>query len=424
MLKKALIKFRDLLANFFAISNSYFFTAIVWRISLRRIHNGGEKTSGKKIILLSRPGGNEDVQHALNYAGKPCSYYLFPRALLKQIFNIYLDGLVSDADYRNLTPDIEANKKKYRNHLAKVIGWFNILFGINAFIEFNITYYAEKELAEVAKLHGINFITLHKECLKTEAASGVWADFLENRHYKFNIDSIAVYNEMTKNALLKSGLGKLNNVVVTGCSRVDLAHLVRFQRKELIHKKVVFFMIQNNAGIFFKKDGLKDDFKTLSFKVTKELVEFARQNSDVEFVFKAKVAIFESQTKFLNGDIPENIRLSCDDLIHDLLADASVVVGFNTTANFEAIASGCQVVSPELFSDVPDSLKDYVFSLRGAAYLPTNVEEFHETVNKLIAKNTFDRELTEDKIRVLNDVVGNSDGNAGKRTMKLIEDNI
>jgi len=424
-LKIMLIYFRDWLSKLFAISNSYLFTAIIWRISLRKIHDGGVRFGRKKVILLSRAGGNEDVQNALNYAVKPCSYYLFPRSLLKQIFTIYLDGLVSDGDYRNLTPDIEHKKMLYREHLTKVLGWFNKLFGLNAFIEFNITYYAEKELAEAAKLHKIRFITIHKECIKTESASKSWAEFLRERHYKFNIDSIAVYNEVTRNALLESGLAEKKNIAVTGCSRVDLAHQQRLKRNRLVNKKLVYFMMQNNAGIGFKKEGFKDDFEALSVKVTQELIDLACQNPDVEFIFKAKIALFELQKKFLNGDeVPPNIKIVCEDLVHDLLAEASVVVGFNTTANFEAIASGCQVVSPELFSEVPSSLKSYIFSLNEAAYLPVNEEEFRKTVNELLAKNKFNRELSDAKIRLLNDAVGNGDGKAGERLMQQIENQI
>ena len=109
---------------------------------------------------------------------------------------------------------------------------------------------------------------------------------------------------------------------------------------------------------------------------------------------------------------------------HDLLADASIVVGFNTTAVFEAIASGCQVISPELFSEVPASLKEYVFNLNDAAYLPRNSTEFSKTVKELLVENKFDKKLSDAKINLLNKVLGNGDGKAGERLMKLIERNI
>ena len=98
------------MSRFFAVNNSYFFTAIIWRVSLRKLHVKSSKVDRKKLIILSRAGGNEDVQNALKNAIKPCSYYLFPRSLVKHIFAIYLDGLVSDADYRSTTPDINYKK--------------------------------------------------------------------------------------------------------------------------------------------------------------------------------------------------------------------------------------------------------------------------------------------------------------------------
>jgi len=101
---------RDRISRFFAVTNSYFFTAIIWRISLRKIKKNSTNFSKKKVIILSRAGGNEDVQNALKSAIKPCSYYLFPRSLVKHIFAIYLDGLVSDADYRSSTSEIKKKK--------------------------------------------------------------------------------------------------------------------------------------------------------------------------------------------------------------------------------------------------------------------------------------------------------------------------
>ena len=185
-IKMLLISYRDIASRFFARSNSYFFTAILWRISLRHIHGGGPKFGRKKVIVLSRAGGNDDVQNALQYSVKPHSYYLFPRSILKHIFAIYLEGLVADSDYRSLTPEIENKKNLYRKHLSKVLGWFSRLFGVNAFIEFNITYHAEKELAEAAKSHKISFITLQKECLRSEVSSKLWSEFLKEKHPKYN----------------------------------------------------------------------------------------------------------------------------------------------------------------------------------------------------------------------------------------------
>ncbi|MBT5399548.1 hypothetical protein HOL24_03285 [bacterium] len=425
-IKYFLIIYRDAISRFFAITNSYFFTAIIWRLSLRKIHDGGYKSKGKKVIILSRAGGSEDVQNALKNAIKPCSYYLFPRSLVKHIFAIYLDGLVSDADYRSTTSDIKNKKLLYKNHLSRVLFWFKKLFGLDAFIEFNITYHPEKELAEASKLNEINFITLHKECLMTERSAKLWMTTLKERHLKFHIDGIGVYNNVSKDAILGAGLSDQSRIIVTGCSRMDLSHKQRLHRKNPKKSKLVYFMIQNTAGITQKqdRDDSTEDFKGLAKKVTQSLVKIAHEEPNVEFVFKTKIGFSDMQKDLLSDDIPSNIKMVYDGTGHKLLLDASVVVGFNTTAVFEAIASGCQVVSPELFSEVPDSLKDFVFYLGDSAYLPRNSNEFQDVVLDLLEKNKFDKELSGIKKRLLDDVLGNSDGNAGERTMKLIEDNI
>ena len=417
---------RDKISRFFAVTNSYFFTAIIWRISLIKVHGKGSKVNRKKVIILSRAGGNEDVQNALKNANKPCSYYLFPRSLVKHIFAIYLDGLVSDADYRSRTSEIKNKKLLYKNHLSKVLFWFKKLFGLDAFIEFNITYHPEKELAEASKLNEINFITLHKECLMTEESAKLCMSTLKERHLKFHIDRIGVYNKVTKDTILGAGLSDQSRIIVTGCSRMDLSHKQRLHRKNPKKSKLVYFMIQNTAGITQKqgRDGSIETFEQLAKIVTQSLVKIAHEEPNMEFVFKTKIGYSDMQKDLLSDDIPSNIKMVYDGTGHNLLLDASVVVGFNTTAVFEAIASGCQVVSPELFSEVPDSLKDFVFYLGDSAYLPRNSNEFQNIVSDLLEKNKFNKSLSSSKKKLLDDVFGNSDGNAGKRTMNLIEDNI
>lgn len=424
-IRQSLIECRDMISIFFVNHHSYILTAIVWRISLRKIKKNSTNFSKKKVIILSRAGGNEDLQNALKNAIKPCSYYLFPRSLVKHIFAIYLDGLVSDSDYRSKTSDIKNKKLLYRNHLSRVLYWFKKLFGLDAFIEFNITYHPEKELAEASKLNEINFITLHKECLMTEASAKLWMTILKERHQKFHIDKIGVYNNVSKDAILEAGLCDQSRIIVTGCSRVDLSHNQRLQRKNPIKSKLVYFMIQNTGNLVLKQraDNSTEDFIELARKVTQSLIKIAHETPNMEFVFKTKIGFSDMQKGLLSDDIPSNIKMVYDGTGHNLLLDASVVVGFNTTAVFEAIAAGCQVVSPELFSEVPDSLKDFVFYLGDSAYLPRNSNEFQDIVLDLLEKNKFNKNLSSSKKKLLDDVLGNSDGNAGKRTMKLIEDN-
>ncbi|WP_158403320.1 hypothetical protein [Candidatus Thioglobus autotrophicus] len=425
-MKSFLITCRDYISKFSTRKNLHILTAIIWRISLRKRHNGGYKFKGKKVIILSRLGGNEDVENALKNSIKPYSYYLFPRSLVKHIFTIYLDGLVSDSDYRSATSNIKNKKLLYRKHLSKVLFWFKKLFGLDAFIEFNITYYPEKELAEASKLNKINFILLHKECLMTEKSAKLWVATLKERHLKFHIDGISVYNKISKDAILGSGLSSQSEIVVTGCSRMDLSHNQRLDRQNPVKPKLVYFMIQNTAGITQKqnREGFTKDFESLAKKVTQNLVKIAHEVPNVEFFFKTKTGFSDMQVGLLSDNIPSNIKIVYEGAGHDLLLDASVVVGFNTTAVFEAIASGCQVVSPELFSEVPDSLKDYVFYLGDSAYLPRSSSEFRDIVLDLLEKNKFNKYLSSSKKKLLDDVLGNSDGNSGKRTMKLIEDNI
>ena len=88
-IRLSLIKYRDMMSIFFVNHNNYILTALLWRISLRKIKINSTNFSRKKVIILSRAGGNDDVINALESSISLNSYYLFSRSLVKHVFAIY-----------------------------------------------------------------------------------------------------------------------------------------------------------------------------------------------------------------------------------------------------------------------------------------------------------------------------------------------
>ena len=89
---------------------------------------------------------------------------IFPRLLLKDIFNYFLKGLVNDYYYVDIK-DKEINKKKqeYFDYLKKILLILNKFIKFHAILSFNVFYYAERELQRVSKSLNIKYLVLLKE---------------------------------------------------------------------------------------------------------------------------------------------------------------------------------------------------------------------------------------------------------------------
>ena len=151
-------------------TNMPLLTALAWRLSLEEMKNISQRgPAEKKLIVLSKSGGVDDLEAAFTANQASFKIYILPRSMVKRTFKYYLEGRVTDGEYLTTDKETERLKLEYRAYLCKVLKFFQSLFGCDAILQFNFMYYAERELAAASSELGIPFLCSYKECLRRSA---------------------------------------------------------------------------------------------------------------------------------------------------------------------------------------------------------------------------------------------------------------
>jgi len=399
----------------------------------RRIKS--QKGAKATLIILDRVGGNEDIESAFRNQVAAYKIRFLNRYTMKQLFRCFVHDSVKDNNYISNNTSIEKSKERYRSFLKKVLKFYTRCFGSIAFVQFNLLYHAEVELAHACCDLGIQFINAQKECLRPCQA---WMDIepqLRETRGSFRGTEITVYNQATADTFINAGVADAERIHVVGCARMDEAHSFRCQfNGRVLQPTVVYFMIdprvsspnyRRSDGVwvrgFFDESGHERTWAHMIARVNRCVIQVAEAHPDINFVFKGKSGFSDQQIGALGASLPNNISLARDYAGHTLLERATVVVGFNTTAVFEAIASGVPTVVPHLFSETESPLLPYTFDFKGAALCPTTEQEFKQMIVDKAIECTRYTELTEAQKSVLDLHLGNADGLAGQRLKAYLD---
>ena len=188
--------------------------------------------------------------------------------------------------YHSCDHKLEKDKIKYREHLVKVLYWFKKLFGTPTFVQFNVLYSLERELAIACNQSRVMFSALHKECIWSPGNIPYLIDLYKQAMVSYNGHAIAVYNSTYKDIFVKSNLVDTNKIHVVGCARLDESHRARTKLKSSLSKTVLFYLIEPAAGPLVYKskngdwiygaitssDGSLITWKEMSNKVNKAIV--------------------------------------------------------------------------------------------------------------------------------------------------------
>ena len=199
---------------------------------------------------------------------------------------------------------------------------------------------------------------------------------------------------------------------------------------------VLFYLIQDTVGLpyfngCFRKDGENIEerasgpllsWRSLAQRTNAAILRVAEDNPGVDFIFKGKTGFSSRQREQLGESLPENITVLCDGTGNHLLKQAAVVIGWNTTAVLEAIASGLPTIIPMLLSDDDSFLKPYILDLNGAVIQVTSSEELEQALMHAVKNRKISRELSDSQKHVLKKYLGNDDGRSGERLRKFIEE--
>ena len=417
--------FSAILLKIFVKFNLSYLSSLVLFINLRRVKKIYSPNIKKRIIILAKSGGLEDILSAYKNPdnNNDIAYYILPRNLIKIIYKKFLKNeIFQDYSTNDVSEKITNKKKSYKLFIKKTFLKLNRLWKFDALISFNPFYYAENDLPEPIKDIGKKFLILHKESVTSQAEQEIIFKTYRDQNKKNHANKVAVYCEYEKKILTDSNCFKSDQLEVVGCARSDYSYELRQEKP--IENKIVYFMIETDRNNMFDeikkldKESADNWFNLGNFTI-KYLVEYAYKHPDIDIVFKGKWGVHSLE------DLPKNLPQNCSFELeipgHNFLKDAKVVICFNTTILFEAILANRDVVIPNF--DIDRSKVDK-FIFKSPNKFASSKEIFFEMINKNLRNTYSTKNLSEDEKKCLDYYLGNSDGKAGIRLKKFIEGNI
>lgn len=381
--------------------------SLLLMFSLKEINNITPKVKPKyKVIVLNKSGGSDDLISSQKKYNKNITYLQSYRSFFKNIYYTIFE--VKDKRIGNYPKENKIKKKKYLNFLIKFLKVLKEKYHINAFIGFNIGYYAERDLQKACDHSKIPFLLLFKESVLTEIEKKYFIYTLKKADQKFNGTKIAVYSNLAKELLTSSNYVHKNKIDIVGCSRLAES----FSYKKIIpRKQILYYAIQNNRGLphYFIKEFGNKFFKNLNchqyynsrynwndlhIETLKILKKFAKNNPKTLIIIKNKIGANSNQKDYLN--LPKNIEVIFGGVGHQLLKNSKVVIGWNTTSIMESMAANRFILLPYFHVNKKD------FNIDNELLLKLKKKNYGYSPNDFYNKLEYFVNLKYDKNKVYN----------------------
>lgn len=424
-----IFKFRQSISIYLIILGlklkAYDFCAIVIWLNVQRIkniHTSNKSKNLKKVLVFPKSGGNEDLFEAFkNNKNNGIIFFRLPRRFLKGIHSFCF----KDTPIRDYFTQIKAREKNYKKKrlyilsLTKIFNSLNKFVNFNSLISFNIFYYAEKYLDEVCINLNKKFIVLHKESTFTPLEEkGATFIYGKNNDKSF-ANKISVYSKSQKDILVKSKIAKKKQIIVNGCPRSDYSFKLRKVKPQ--NDIIVYYLIEKRRSQNLLSKKKKFNLDNLYSQTLKYLLEYIKNNPNIKLVLKGKTGINNNfqYEKFLS----ENCIFIDGGTGEKLLKSAKVVIAFNTTVLFEAIAGNRNLIIPN-FNNENIKKRNLVYRMENSDYFANSKSQFFKKINSYLNLKYKDRKLSNKEKKVLNYYLGNTDGKSGKRLANFLRKTI
>ncbi len=406
--------------------NSNFLSALILWINIRKFKEyNSTKKGSKKILVFPKSGGIEDlISSFAKTQNNHLVFFWLPRIFLKTIFSYYCKNMTSK-DYFTKALNVQATKEKqkYVLFLTKVFKSLDKFSYYDGFISFNIFYYAEKPFDKVCKNINKKYIILHKE----SALSPIEEKYHPKYYEKFNDKSLAykisIYSESQKKILIKSNIASKNQLSIIGCPRSDYSFKLRDTKPH--NKTIVFFLIETDRYVQtnFQKISIKKktNWNKLYKKTLDYLIEFARNNPDINIILKGKIGVHE-KNHFNNISLPENCTFIFKGTGEKFLRKAKIVIAFNSTIVFETIASNRNLIIPN-FNNENVTKHIHMHQIKEKKYFVNSKKIFFEKLCAFISKPYKRHKFSKAEEETLKYYLGNIDGKSGIRMKNFLINN-
>lgn len=408
--------------------------ALAWSLATLRVDVGrrGPRRNGRRLVVLHKLGGTEDVAAAAESAGpdRTLEVVSLPRDHVRAVFEEVVGRpafpTLMDLSYRPGDPAVEEEKLRYRTFLRRVVRHYRRWMRVACIVTPNVSFRAERELAAASVEESVPFLALHKESIRTAGQRPWFTRTYRELTGPFGGTAVGVYNEDERRSLIDGGMARPDDVVVVGCPRMDTLHRLRRRSPHpatLPEAPVVLFSVDVRAGAWTPFDGRESvgapRWERCAALVEAVFLDAAVRNPDRPFVVKTKIGREEQQVGRLPTVLPENVTVVRGGLGTALLERAAVVIGLNSTVLLESMAAGIPTIVPLLAEAAEGSAEPWLFDLGHAVVTVRDAEELVAAIEGALFRGPM-RDLSVGTVEALERYVGNSDGYAGRRAWDLI----
>jgi hypothetical protein len=387
----------------------------LWKVSLKQLKINSDKKNKKIIIVFGSTGGDKDINSAYHNNYSKYLFFQINHWYIQESCNFFISGYLDDYN-RGLEKAPIHERASYDNFLKALIKYLKDRSSVIGFINFNNSYYAQKDFAKISLLTDCPFVTVHKECFKSPGQLKRTIDVYSYCIGEYQGTQIAVHNEDMKNAILDSGITTKEKVVVTGQARSSL--LLSNNINNIVNENsLLYFAISDRAGLlsaFAAKKESKTSWNGYDRIIREHLIKFSA-NSGVTLYIKEKGI---DKVIVYKNNIKEYINIPSQ---KDLFNLSNVVVGFNTTAILEAVMANKIVISPQIGIHKDD--KDYLFDWSECVQIVLDEEDFLNKINSAVKQKKSFLPAAANRSKLIDKYLGNADGQANRRLRNFIESN-
>ena len=354
---------------------------------------------------------------------------------MKSLASAYLPIEVDSNTYHlDAGPDVADAKLRYRAFLAEM--WTNLRRStrVDAVLTSNFSYYSERELAVALDAMGVPFVVLQKENLKTAGRVAFFERLYRDRRGPFVGRRMLVYNEIERDLQIAAGVVSPERIAIVGMPRMDRLHRWRTGQaatRTAARPTLLFFDFDERNGLpVVTRKATESGFEVyepaieglawreLCAATRAAVVRVARENPTLRVVIKTKGRVRSDRSLDAHIDrdpLPANAELVRGGDPLDLLKEATVVCGFNSTSLLEGLAAGVPVVVPHFAEATEAAYEPFLLDLGGAAHLARDADTLAHLLRQHAVDGTSVRDLTPASIAALQHWTGNADGRAGAR---------
>ncbi|PKN62562.1 MAG: hypothetical protein CVU57_23765 [Deltaproteobacteria bacterium HGW-Deltaproteobacteria-15] len=417
--------------------------AMFFPLYTRRVKRAVQREKTYKLLVIPKEGLDEDV---LASFGRDQRFAVFAvyRKVMKALASGLLHPSLEDNNYISDQPEVEASKKGYRSFMKDLWRKLQAIYGFDAVLSGNFSYYADREFGAALEDLGVPFIVLHKENLKSPGRVEFYMKLYRERRGQFLGSKIFVYNEIEKSLQIEAGIAAPMHVIVTGMPRLDRIHKWRESRggrsESARGNHVLFFAFgpktglpsiprKPRAGILGGYERIGDGLDELEWtELFREchyaLLRLAYENPDIKVVVKGKGNLTKSSRLyqiFNEKKMPPNFEIAVGGDPFEMIIDSNVVCGINTTGLFEALAAGKPVVVPRFAEALGSGMQAYIVDMEDSVEYASSPDDLVAKLKKH-AKGRLvpSARLSEETMRMLEKWTGNSDGLSGTRVRNAL----